>query len=1600
MAITLRMKVLLLVAAGWWSVLTVQAQDYLITRDSIRDCDGFFLDSGGNGGNYQPNENYTTTICPDATTGTHVQLVFSGVDVLPGDSLCFFDGRNRSAPSLACIQDFDYTGAFIIQATAANPSGCITVVFKSNAVGQGKGWNADINCVQACQTIQAELTTTDPAVAPPDTGWIDVCLGERITFGAQGRYPQNNTLYPHSDATSTFTWNFGDGTEAVGPNVTKAFNRSGGYLVQLTIKDSRGCTNTNFINQRVRVSVKPTFAVGDSLPSEICTGDTVSFNAIVNEINRNYSLSTLSGDGSFQTGGARADSLALPDGTGTAYETVLKFSNFSPGQVLNDINDLRGICVNMEHTWLRDLEIEIACPNGQSIILHNFGGRAGAEVFLGEPIDFDGTNPTPGKGFDYCWTMDAKNGTWLEYANANTPRTLPAGDYKPFESFDGLKGCPLNGEWKIRVQDLWAIDNGFIFSWGIDFDPSLFPQLEKFKNQIVDYTWENNPSIFNFTKTAVDGAPRNAGTASYVFKITDDFGCVYDTTLNVAVLPPTHPRCRDCEQILTPGRDTAVCDVQSIPFNVANANFQSQTSVLFEATPNYRFGATSHNASKPYDAPVNVSGIFPLTVTNVTQQIESVCFDLETDWLDDIEVYLVSPNGKVLELTTRNGGDSDFYKNTCFSPSSNNPITSGQPPFTGTYRPEGNWSNLNGSPIAGEWKLRVVDVSGPEELSILKSWTIRFRSTNAVQYTWTPSTDLSCANCPNPTARPATSRDYVVTAKDNYNCTSKDTVSISVVRNAPAPQVTCGLTADSSGLKFDWKPISGFTAFEVNVTNNGVSSGWQGPVNDVKYLLSGLTNNDTVKVDVRAFTGNAPLNCTIETGTATCAFIICKLDVNVDAASVTPVDCYGGNTGSATVSIANGLAPYKYLWNDPLKQVADKAVLLKAGSYQVTVTDQNECLGVAKVTIPQPDSIKIQPQVTNALCVGESSGSILANVTGGKGSYTYAWSDGQSGNRATNLAVGSYTLSVTDANGCLVQQLIAIDEPDTALTVAITQAFQGCSGGKDNRAIALARGGTGTTYTYAWSDGKTGTSVGNLDSISYTVTVTDANGCRATNELVMKDLLPIDAKIIQKPPTCNNAKDGALGVNIVTGGVGKVEADYTFRWNTGQTGNAIKDLAGGATYTVTITDAQGCTGIATRSLEQPEAVAFEIQAKDARCFGNLDGTATVVNPRGQGTTFRYLWDQAAKGQTNSTATNLAAGSYTVTITDEKGCTNTGTARIGQPTRVESSFQVTNNLCFGDNKGAILAKASGGIAGYQYAWSNGKNLAKNDSLTAGVYRVSITDMNGCVRTDSVRVVQPDELKAQLDLKDPSCAAGRDGSIKIIPNGGTSPYQFSLDNKNFNTTSTMIGLKANSYNIYVKDRNNCTYFEKVEINNPPRFTVDAGDMNYTIRLGDSLELTATSQNGVGTVSYVWSAPYDSTLSCSECATVLAKPTDMIIYEVYAIDENGCEATDKTIVIVRKEREIAVATGFTPNADGMNDLLMVHGLPGTRIKKMEVYDRWGELLYTFGDFMVNDSKMGWDGTFRGAPASPGVYIWYLEVEFVDGMTQSFKGQTTLIR
>ena len=179
----------------------------------------------------------------------------------------------------------------------------------------------------------------------------------------------------------------------------------------------------------------------------------------------------------------------LPDNVGQTFTSQLDFGFFPPGTTLTNVNDLLGICVSMEHSFMGDLVISVTCPNGQSVVMHQQGGGG---TYIGAANDQDNAaNPQPGTCWDYCWSPNAALGTFAQSAAfGGTPNVMPGGSpsanalipgtYSSVNPLSALVGCPLNGTWTFSVTDLWAIDNGFLCSWNINFDPSLYPDLVQF----------------------------------------------------------------------------------------------------------------------------------------------------------------------------------------------------------------------------------------------------------------------------------------------------------------------------------------------------------------------------------------------------------------------------------------------------------------------------------------------------------------------------------------------------------------------------------------------------------------------------------------------------------------------------------------------------------------------------------------------------------------------------------------------------------------------------------------------------------------------------------------------------------------------------------------------------------------------------------------------------------------------------------------------------------------------------------------------------------------------------------------------------------------
>ncbi|MEL6357997.1 MAG: gliding motility-associated C-terminal domain-containing protein, partial [Bacteroidota bacterium] len=256
----------------------------------------------------------------------------------------------------------------------------------------------------------------------------------------------------------------------------------------------------------------------------------------------------------------------------------------------------------------------------------------------------------------------------------------------------------------------------------------------------------------------------------------------------------------------------------------------------------------------------------------------------------------------------------------------------------------------------------------------------------------------------------------------------------------------------------------------------------------------------------------------------------------------------------------------------------------------------------------------------------------------------------------------------------------------------------------------------------------------------------------------------------------------------------------------------------------------------------------------------------------------------------------------------------------------------------------------------------------------------------------------------------CFGDATGRILISGSGGREPYTYSVDESGFSRGQEFIGLPAGTYTAFVRDIGGCIGTTQIEVFDGPELLLDLGP-DTTIVFGDSIFLNPVYSGAVDSISFMWRGSYSGTLLCRSdsirentsavfCQTPNAKPQYEIDYTLQLIDGNGCEIEDRIRVSVQKIRLAAVPTAFTPNNDGQNDLLVVHGRPGTRIGRFSVFDQWGELVHEDENYEVNDLTRGWDGNYKNQPANSGSYLWQILIIYEDDSEEILTGQTTLLR
>jgi hypothetical protein len=447
----------------------------------------------------------------------------------------------------------------------------------------------------------------------------------------------------------------------------------------------------------------------------------------------------------------------------------------------------------------------------------------------------------------------------------------------------------------------------------------------------------------------------------------------------------------------------------------------------------------------------------------------------------------------------------------------------------------------------------------------------------------------------------------------------------------------------------------------------------------------------------------------------------------VATATATPVACFGGATGTVTLAVSGGTAGYAFLWSNGA--TTQNLTGLLAGSYTVTVTDSHGCTASASATVIQPASALLVSEThVNLACFGALTGSIDLTVSGGTAGYSYLWSNGATTQDLANLGAGSYSLTVTDAAGCTSLLSVTLTQPAAALSLTETHLNPLCFGALTGSIDLSVSGGT-APYSYLWSNSATTQDLAGIGAGSYSVTVTDANGCGAVLAVSLTQPLALLATATATPAACFGGTDGAVTL-AVSGGT----APYVFVWSNGETTQDIAALAAGS-YTVTVIDANNCTVSTSATVAQPALLVAVATATPVACFGAATGTVTLAVSGGTAG-YSYLW---SNGATTQNLSGLLAGGYSVTVTDAHGCIATAAATVTQPASALLVSETHTTTCATNPDGTIDVTVAGGTSPYTYLWSNGATTQDLAGLSAGTYSVTVTDAAGCPASLSATVV---------------------------------------------------------------------------------------------------------------------------------------------------------------------------------------------------------------------------------------------------------------------
>ena len=675
-------------------------------------------------------------------------------------------------------------------------------------------------------------------------------------------------------------------------------------------------------------------------------------------------------------------------------------------------------------------------------------------------------------------------------------------------------------------------------------------------------------------------------------------------------------------------------------------------------------------------------------------------------------------------------------------------------------------------------------------------------------------------------------------------------------------------------------------------------------------------------------------NACIETG----SYTLTNPSLLVITETHSDPSCNTGVNGSIDITVAGGTAGYTYDWTTAngsgIVINQEDQTSLTGGTYDIVVTDANSCSQSLNINLTDPNALLVSELITDVDCNGNSTGAIDLSVTGGTSPYNYNWENQANpgvsigtNQDVSSLDAGTYCVDIVDNGPCPISKCISIVEP-SVITATTTVTNANCNG-ETGEILVTASGGTGTleysidAVNYQSSNIFTGIVANN-----YTITLRDVNNCIGTTNATIAEPTTITATTTVVDASCNGDASGGITVNA-SGGTGALE--YSIDAINYQSSNIFTGLLAN-NYTITLRDANSCTGTTNATITEPTLITATTTVVDASCNGDASGEITVNASGGTGA-FEYSID-AINYQTSNIFTGLVANNYTITVRDINSCTVTTNATIAEPTEITATPTTSNASCNGLSDGIITINAVGGTGGLQYSIDAINYQSSNvfTGLIANTYTIIAKDVNGCSDTINATITEPTLINVSINSADVLCNGGSDGILSVTAVGGTGVLEYSIDAINYQTSNILTGLYANMYTVVVRDDNNCKIYTDVTVIEPAIITSTTSVTDASCNGASDGMLAVNASGGTGALEYSIDAINYQTSNIF--AGLVANN-----YTIITRDVNNCS---DTINVTVAEPTVVAATVFVTDASCNGDAngeITVNATGGTGVLEYSI-------------------------------------------------------------